>query len=364
MRLALLGSAMPLLSGCVAAVAVAVPALTGAGIVSERKRAEDRQDQDRAEATVTSGSTTPVPINPADRSGLAARIANGELVPSRGTGDAASTPELLTALPEPGERPEVDSTAPSPQQPGSQQPSGQQSGSSDLAGRIARGELVPSGGSGTLPGGIALLPALPEPGADPLPGAPASAGYGWDDFVSFALRRVAARKAGEPVPSVILPSEAASRLEITQPPCKAQESGVVIDLDPAGGPLSTSADTVPAPGLAVALARLRNAGVVVLWVSSLHGNDITKVGDLLHRSGLDPDARDPILLAKNADERKQVMRTQADEDVCVLAMAGDDRADFDELFEFLRNPAEETPLDLMIGNGWFLTPSPLGRGPQ
>ena len=40
-------------------------------------------------------------------------------------------------------------------------------------------------------------------------------------------------------------------------------------------------------------------------------------------------------------------------------MAGDDRADFDELYDYLRDPDGAITLEKMFGNGWFLTPPPL-----
>jgi len=40
-------------------------------------------------------------------------------------------------------------------------------------------------------------------------------------------------------------------------------------------------------------------------------------------------------------------------------MAGDDRADFDELYSYLRNPNGAVMLEPMFNNGWFLTPPPL-----
>ena len=44
---------------------------------------------------------------------------------------------------------------------------------------------------------------------------------------------------------------------------------------------------------------------------------------------------------------------------CVVALAGDERADFDELFQYLKNPAAAAPLEALIGKGWFLIPQPL-----
>jgi hypothetical protein len=42
-----------------------------------------------------------------------------------------------------------------------------------------------------------------------------------------------------------------------------------------------------------------------------------------------------------------------------MAIAGDTKSDFDELFEYLKDPHAAEPLDELLGAGWFLTPLPL-----
>jgi hypothetical protein len=37
-------------------------------------------------------------------------------------------------------------------------------------------------------------------------------------------------------------------------------------------------------------------------------------------------------------------------------MAGDERSDFDELFDYLRDPRLMTAYDAQMGAGWFLVP--------
>ena len=37
-------------------------------------------------------------------------------------------------------------------------------------------------------------------------------------------------------------------------------------------------------------------------------------------------------------------------------MAGDERGDFDELFDYLRDPRLATVYDGQLGSGWFLVP--------
>jgi predicted secreted acid phosphatase len=114
------------------------------------------------------------------------------------------------------------------------------------------------------------------------------------------------------------------------------------------------------PEIAAEVARLRAAGVIVLWISQASANDVAGVADALRASGLDPTGRDPILLVRNAEERKQVLREEANQTVCVVAMAGDERGDFDELFGYLRDPRLGTAYDAQLGSGWFLVPPLFG----
>jgi predicted secreted acid phosphatase len=140
--------------------------------------------------------------------------------------------------------------------------------------------------------------------------------------------------------------------------CPEKQPAEVVDLD--DGPVAFSPGTagLPSPGLTEGLARLREAGIVVLWVSQADANKVREVADALLLSGLDPTGRDPLLLVRNRNDRKQTLRQEANLDVCVIAIAGDRRGDFDELFDYLRNPDAALGLEGMIGSGWFIAPVP------
>jgi hypothetical protein len=136
--------------------------------------------------------------------------------------------------------------------------------------------------------------------------------------------------------------------------CHKPVPAVVIDLDDGATPFNPSALGRAPAGVAEGLDKLRKAGIVVLWISQLPAARAADVAQALHASGLDPTGTDQLLLVRNPMDRKQLLREDAGEDVCIVAIAGDRRGDFDELFDYLRRPWEAFGLDAMLGNGWFM----------
>ena len=183
----------------------------------------------------------------------------------------------------------------------------------------------------------------------------------WLPFVNYALRRALDKQQSE---SALLGPDALTGLTPRRLACPKSTPAVVVDLDAGAAPFAPASTGLPSPGLAEGLARLRAAGIVVLWVSQASANEVRKVADALLLSGLDPTGHDPLLLVRNAEERKQTLRREANLDVCVIAIAGDRRGDFDELFDYLRNPETAAGLEAMIGSGWFIAPAPLGAAAQ
>lgn len=181
----------------------------------------------------------------------------------------------------------------------------------------------------------------------------------WEPFVSYALERRNVPEGDSSQQSAIL----APLTSLDQPrrrPCIASTPAVVVDLDEGPATFSAEQPVSPAPGLASAISRLRAAGIVILWISQADANQVTQVANALRTSGLDPAGQDPLLLVRNEQDRKQVMREQANEDVCIFAIAGDQRSDFDELFNYLLDPDYgDFLLSLLEGKGWFVVPTPL-----
>lgn len=217
-----------------------------------------------------------------------------------------------------------------------------------LAGERTAGMAV-AAGSGVV---LTSLTALPPPdsvrdAADP-----------WKRFAAYAADRAARFADGPAGQSVLL--HKGTQLELPRmQDCTAKVPAVVIDLDTGTDAFAPRQGLSPPPGLGDGLARIRAAGAAVLWVTALPAARVGEVAEALRQSGLDPAGSDPLLLARSPGDRKQVLREEANKDVCVIAIAGDRKGDFDELFDYLRDPRSGDSLDYLLGSGWFIVPPPL-----
>lgn len=198
----------------------------------------------------------------------------------------------------------------------------------------------------------AALPVVGLPPPDSLAPDP------WREFFAYAGEKGAQAAGKARTRSVLLEQGTALTLPKLRQ-CEGKVPAVVIDLDT--GPQAFAPGTVqtPSPALVEGLARLRAAGVVVLWITALPAREVSAVAEALKTSGLDPAGSDPLLLARDRDDRKQLLREDAQRDVCVIAIAGDRKGDFDELFDYLRDRRSGEALDYLLGSGWFIAPPPL-----
>ena len=213
-----------------------------------------------------------------------------------------------------------------------------------------------------------LPPALTQPAgrgvadASPLPfdlRPPArTAPDPWRDFFDYAADKGAAAAGKARGRSVLLePGTPIGLPKLRQ--CNGQYPAVVVDLDAGAQAFAPGAARTASPTLVEGLARLRAAGVVVLWITALPARDVSAVAEALKSSGLDPAASDPLLLVRSSGDRKQLLREDAARDVCVIAIAGDRKGDFDELFDYLRDQSSGESLEYLLGAGWFILPPPL-----
>lgn len=133
-------------------------------------------------------------------------------------------------------------------------------------------------------------------------------------------------------------------------------SAMLIDLDPKDGIFAPPANPANQPGLALGLAVLREAGAEIAWLSDLPVNQLGVVRTALERTGLDPRDEDIVSLHRDGDDSNQQCKDNLAGITCIVAIAGDERPDFDERFKYLRSPAAGADLEPVIGDGWLLVP--------
>lgn len=200
----------------------------------------------------------------------------------------------------------------------------------------------------------------PEPANVALPAAetPTSAVTAYAAFHRFALERLAASPAGAGRRSMLLADPAS--LDPALQTCGPRPPAVLIDLDPANSLLPLVTTNRADPLLAALLADLRGRGVAVYWITGHAPGAAAAIRQRLVDSTLDPTGNDPLIVTRFASETKQVRRQTLGQTHCLLAILGDYRGDFDELYDYLRDPALADPLEVLVDHGWFLAPNPLG----
>jgi hypothetical protein len=176
-------------------------------------------------------------------------------------------------------------------------------------------------------------------------------------FARYALEQAEKREGGKALRNAIL----VPKVSLTDPramACDAKPLAVLIDVDIAAGTPS-EIDIEPQSGFGTLLNMLRKNDIRIAWLSSYSKEQLTPVLDVL-RKGDDPVFSDQdILLFGHPAYRKQEQRWMLAQDHCVIAMAGDRRNDFDELYDYLKNPDYAIRLEAFIGKGWFLAPPPV-----
>lgn len=174
-------------------------------------------------------------------------------------------------------------------------------------------------------------------------------------FASSAMKTASSAPASEsqPVPSALLKDPVA--LDGTLRECPQDKPlAVLIDLDPAGGGFAAPATPMQLPEHAAALGEMRSADITIAWISGRSLSDTGAIRTALEQSGLDPRGEDILILTSSDNDSKQEMRAAFAAATCLIAIAGNERGDFDERFGYLRNPADGAALDRLIGKTWFL----------
>lgn len=174
------------------------------------------------------------------------------------------------------------------------------------------------------------------------------------DFLAHASEQASRDPVAEGRESAILAAPGSLQPETTE--CAIRPPAVVVDLDPAQGTRDFGT-LAPDPALAHGLRILRLEGVLVFWISDASAAEAGTLRRRLTETGLDPTTNDGLLLMRRAEDRKQLRREELAKTHCIVAILGDERSDFDELYDYLKDPAAASALEALIGNGWFLVPT-------
>lgn len=216
-------------------------------------------------------------------------------------------------------------------------------------------KTAPPAATAPAPEPMVILPSFSAQEAAALR-APASdepAQRGFAQFVRYARNVAIAAKGGGAPLSAMLNDPVA--LDGRRRTCAPGEQPVaMIDLDPAGGLFAPPTNPAQLPGLALGLAVLREAGVAIAWRSDLPVEQTGPMRTALERAGLDPRGQDILSLRQDAADRKQARLENLAATACIIAIAADERSDFDERFRYLRAPEAAAGLEPLFGDGWFM----------
>lgn len=177
-------------------------------------------------------------------------------------------------------------------------------------------------------------------------------------FARHALNEAGKRARGEFARgAVLVESVSLSTPQVMD--CGNRPMAAIIDLDVAPG---TPAEMVieRQNGLSAILETMRESGIRIAWLAQTEEAQLKPILDLL-TEGEAPIVRDADLklIGLPGKMRKQERRWQLARDYCVVAIAGDRRGDFDELYDYLRDQAYAIRLEMFIGKGWFELPHPV-----
>jgi len=197
--------------------------------------------------------------------------------------------------------------------------------------------------------------ALVESGELPAPVAPAPLDGAYADLRVHTFTALAAGMEGQFSALLADPTS----LQPTRAQCEAEVPAILIDLDPADALMALDGRVERYPALVPTLDALRSQGVAIAWITDREPQDAGAIRRRLIESRLDPTGRDPLFVQRFPGEGKQERRQALLETHCVIAIAGDERRDFDDLYLYLIDQSSAGGLEPMIGDGWFLIPNPL-----
>ena len=199
--------------------------------------------------------------------------------------------------------------------------------------------------------------ALPPPSGKGIALRLLSDNRAYDSFFGRVVSQLAQEPDGADRSSALLANP--GNLDATTLPCGQRPPGVMIDIDPAGALVPLEGEPSLNAPLSRIVSALRSRGVTIFWVTGRNAAFAGEIRERLSLSDLDPAGQDTLVTMRYPDDRKQTRRRDFATDYCVVALLGDEKADFDELYDYLRSPDDAVTLERLLGTRWFLAPTPL-----
>lgn len=181
-------------------------------------------------------------------------------------------------------------------------------------------------------------------------------GVNYDLFINYSLNIAKKYNAGKNIYSVILKSQyTGGKPDLKL--CAGQSLAVIVDIDQdRKTAVGRSARLAQINSLSAALNAIRAENITIIWLSRARRDQSENILAQLNPLGI-VDDKDFLSLHEQS-ERKQLQRQYIAATYCVISILGDTKADFDELFQYVRNPNQFIDLNALFGKGWFVQDIP------
>lgn len=181
---------------------------------------------------------------------------------------------------------------------------------------------------------------------------------GYRALANYALA-IAAKEGGGARPSALI-EPSTINVWPSRRPCAANRLAIVVDLDPDLRVFDPNDPPLPADDIVTQLGRVRNAGVVIVWATALSQTHESAVRTVLAATEVSPANADILVMASQRFSKYERIHQLAPQ-LCIIAMGGDRIGDFEQAYDYLKDP--EGPianvLAAHVGIDWFLVPTPI-----
>lgn len=181
---------------------------------------------------------------------------------------------------------------------------------------------------------------------------------GYRALANYALA-VAAKEGGAVRPSALIDPSTINVWPNARP-CAADRLAIVVDLDPDLRVFDPNDPPLPADDIITELDRVRKAGVVIVWATALLETNESAVRTVLAATEVSPANADILVMASRRFSKYDRIHQLAS-NLCIIAMGGDRIGDFEQAYDYLKDPKGPIAnvLAAHVGLDWFLVPTPI-----